>query len=230
MAASRSGKTLLLSMDLDTVDDRPGLSDYIAGAVTRPDSILRATTATFFELGRGTMSLDPYTALGDPRMSQLFDVLRRDFDTIVLAAPSVLDAAEGPLACSIADDVVLVVEEARSRTQDVVQSLHMLGLVVKTPVRLVMVQRPALWRRRSRRSVDALESEHLGHGRGSSRRPAERADTCLRSAVSPRHDERHDERHGERHRRSAVAGRPSRPGARARTPAACLVTRTSWDG
>jgi Mrp family chromosome partitioning ATPase len=161
LAASRSGKTVLLTMDLDTVDEQPGLTDYISGQATGIARYVQAVTPTFSEIGRGTVPQDPYTALSDPRLNQLFDALRRDYDTIVLAAPSTLDAAEGLLACSIADEVVLVVEEARSRTQDVVQSLHMLGLVVKTPVRLVMIQRSSWLRRRRGRPESVTEADNL---------------------------------------------------------------------
>lgn len=153
VAASRTGRTVLVDLRDQTADQRRGLTDYVAKAGLRAPQVIQRGTESLSIVSRGSVPMDLYAALVDPRGLELFEALRQSYDTIVLASPGMLDSADAMSVCGLADDVLLVVEEGRSRTRDLVQSAHLLTAVAAHQIQLVMIQREtALRRRRSRRT------------------------------------------------------------------------------
>jgi capsular polysaccharide biosynthesis protein len=154
-AASRTGRTLLIDLGADTVDRRPGLTNYVLDENVKTSRVIRKVSDDLSTIGRGTASTDLYSALNDPRSAELIEVVRRGFSTIVIASPSTLDSAESLAMCSLADQVVLVAEQGRSRTGDVTRSAQLLAAVVTSPLQLVLITRGRSRRRTSRLGAGA---------------------------------------------------------------------------
>lgn len=140
-AAVRTGKTVLIELRHCTDDEPLGFTDWVLNEAISTPRVLRRVAESVWVVGVGRRSADLSATLEGPRALEFIEVLRRDFSTIVLAPPGTLDSADALPACRLADDVVLVVDQGRSRVQDVVKSVHLLSAVVRTPPRLLLVQR-----------------------------------------------------------------------------------------
>ena len=155
-AAARTGKTVLIDLRDGQDDERLGLTDWVEDERISTPRVLRRVSDSLWVVGTGSRSANLSAALDDPRSHELIEALRKDYSTIVLAPPGTLDSTDALPTCRLADDVVLVVEEGRSRVDDVVKSLQLLRAVAKTAPRMVMVQRGrSLRRQRSRGSETA---------------------------------------------------------------------------
>jgi len=77
-------------------------------------TVLQATDiANLSFIAAGPVPPSPTEILGNERMTDILDALKRDFDVVILDGPPVLGLADAPLIASIVGNTVFVVEASR---------------------------------------------------------------------------------------------------------------------
>ncbi|OZM79364.1 hypothetical protein CFP66_26885 [Pseudonocardia sp. MH-G8] len=135
------------------VDVLQGRMSVLAAAVSYPDG-LRV-------LPPGTPDADPY-ALADPHsIARVVEEAAKTTGLVVLEAPPVLEAAESQSVCAAADGVILVLDGARMRSDDLQEAVVLLRSVHAQVAGVVIdrvQRRPASPVTRSRAVVAATPS------------------------------------------------------------------------
>ncbi len=121
-------------------EQEPGLTDVLAKSFFEVDCELkRATTAGAFRktkvarlwlLPAGSTSRNPADLLGSERFSQFIDMLRPQFDWIVLDTPPVLAVTDACLIARVASGVLFVVrcgQTSREVASAAVEQLNSVG-------------------------------------------------------------------------------------------------------
>jgi capsular exopolysaccharide synthesis family protein len=90
-----------------------GLSDLLT-AHSDIAAVLQATdTANLSFIAAGPVPPSPAELLGNQRMADILDALKRDFDAVILDGPPVLGLADAPLIASMVGNAVFVIEANR---------------------------------------------------------------------------------------------------------------------
>lgn len=91
-------------------DGRLGLSDLLTCTDRLADHCVPAETPNLFLLPAGTPPPNPAELLTGPRISDLLEEAREQFDIVIVDSPPVLSFADGPLLSSVCDGTVLVLQ------------------------------------------------------------------------------------------------------------------------
>jgi capsular exopolysaccharide synthesis family protein len=95
-----------------------GLTNVLAGQVRLDEAIQPWGTDGLSLLASGTTPPNPSELLGSPRMAEIVDVLRSQYDKIIIDSPPVLPVTDAVVASALAEAVVFVVRSGRtSRVQ-----------------------------------------------------------------------------------------------------------------
>ena len=166
------------------LDPGPGL--VAAVGTSPPDtSLVQPWPGLFDVLAAGSSVDDPTTVLGRPEFSELVDMLRDSYDTVIIDAPPLLVVAEGVVLASRADKTVVVVGDRVSNRDDVERAAGLLTASGSTVHGSVLVQTggrrrpsPAPGSAASEVSVPAEppSADESSSSRAPSPRPRDRAD------------------------------------------------------
>ena len=121
------------------LDPGPGL--VAAVGTSPPDtSLVQPWPGMFDVLAAGSSVDDPTTVLGRPEFSELVNMLRDSYDTVIIDAPPLLVVAEGVVLASRADKTVVVVGDRVSNRDDVERAAGLLTASGSTVHGSVLVQ------------------------------------------------------------------------------------------
>jgi capsular exopolysaccharide synthesis family protein len=144
---SQTGKKVLV-LDADLINptlhrrfgipNQRGLSNLIVGdaegtVVTRINEYPNLSVIT-----SGPIPPNSSELLGSTQMKHLMDLLREEYDVIIMDTPPILPVTDAVVASSLADGVILVVQSGKTRNgevhhvQEVLQAAHanLLGIVL----------------------------------------------------------------------------------------------------
>lgn len=132
---AQSGKrTLLIDCDLrrpqitDNFDssEKRGLTDVLNDTCDLPDAIHDTPLTTLKLMPSGPIPANPAEALSLPEMSELLDVLRDEFDYIILDTPPLLVVTDPSILASMVDGVVLALKIRRKSKPNVKEAASIL--------------------------------------------------------------------------------------------------------
>ena len=107
-------------------DEQPGLLDFLRGDAAMKQVLHNTDIPGLALIPAGTRSSEADGLFLRPKLEELFRLLRRDHDFVVLDAAPILATDDSALLVPHADAVVLVVRPFRTRTRLVRQALDML--------------------------------------------------------------------------------------------------------
>ena len=90
---------------------RPGLLNILS---ENKSLILRKLPSGLCVLTSGSLIKDPSVMLGSPKMQQLINMLKKNFDFVLIDTPPLLSGPDTTLLSSIADGVIMVVDTGRT--------------------------------------------------------------------------------------------------------------------
>ncbi|TWT65971.1 polysaccharide biosynthesis tyrosine autokinase [Allorhodopirellula solitaria] len=132
---AQSGKrTLLIDCDLrrpqitNNFDsaEKQGLTDVLNGTCDHGDAIHDTPLATLKLMPSGPIPANPAEALSLPEMSELLDMLREEFDYIVLDTPPLLVVTDPSILASMVDGVVVALKIRRKSKPNVKEAATIL--------------------------------------------------------------------------------------------------------
>jgi capsular exopolysaccharide synthesis family protein len=90
---------------------KPGLLDVLS---QRGSLLLNKTPSGLSILTSGPLIKDPAALIGSGKMKELIDLLKKDFDFVLIDAPPLLSGPDTALLASITDGVVIVIDTGRT--------------------------------------------------------------------------------------------------------------------
>lgn len=132
---AQSGKrTLLIDCDLRRPQitdnfasaEKRGLTDVLNGTCDYDHAIHDTPLATLKLMPSGPIPANPAEALSLPEMSELLELLRNEFDYIVLDTPPLLVVTDPSILASMADGVVLALKIRRKSKPNVMEAASIL--------------------------------------------------------------------------------------------------------
>lgn len=146
-AAQGGRRTLLVGADLHRprlgdflgIEEAVGLTSVLTGRVTSHQAVQRWAGGLIDVLPAGRVPEQPLELVGSPTMKSLLDVLRREYDLVVLDTPPLLAVSDAAVLAALADGAVLVVGRGRSAADDVAQVADLLRTT--TSLRGIVVTR-----------------------------------------------------------------------------------------
>ena len=108
----------------------PGLSDYLTSDAQLGDMLVHPGIGRFVILPGGKPLLNSSEMLGSPRMAELVQELKSRYPSriVLFDLPPLLSAADALAFAPHVDAALLVVEEARTRTEDIARAAELLGV------------------------------------------------------------------------------------------------------
>jgi capsular exopolysaccharide synthesis family protein len=122
--------------------DGPGLTEVLTGSAELPDVVHAGPGERLAVLGSGTLPPDPEAVLGSPRMRSLLDVLRDQYDHVILDAPPLLPVVDGAALSSFADSCLLVARFGRTRREHLAEAAAMVTRVRVPSLGVVLTRMP----------------------------------------------------------------------------------------
>lgn len=122
-------KTIVLELDLrkpkisKTFDLNPehlGISDFLSGEITDVQKIIQTTTIrpNLFVIGAGTLPENPSELLENYRMSELIDLLKTEFDDILLDTPPVHLVTDAMILADLCDVTLYIVRQGYTSKEE----------------------------------------------------------------------------------------------------------------
>ena len=126
-----------------------GLATYLAGVVGLEDCIVELPDLGFSVIPAGVIPPNPSELLNTPRMQELIEILKRNYDCVLLDAPPVTVVTDAAVVGRMTDGAVLVVRSkfASARTVRLAKSrLEAVGIRVLGGVLTRFNMRQSGWR------------------------------------------------------------------------------------
>ncbi len=124
-ADMRSGQSGLNSL-LEKDNDKPGLSDVIRKNATLEDAIVKTKEDNLYYISKGTGQNNPSELIGSKNMVEILDELRtKEFNFIIIDAPSILSYADSSILGTLSDGVVFVVKASETQYLQIKKSLSL---------------------------------------------------------------------------------------------------------
>jgi len=124
-ADMRSGQSGLNSL-LEKDNDKPGLSDVIRKNSTLEDSIVKTKEENLYYISKGTGQNNPSELIGSKNMVEILDELRtKEFNFIIIDAPSILSYADSSILGTLSDGVVFVVKASETQYLQIKKSISL---------------------------------------------------------------------------------------------------------
>ncbi|MGB3478224.1 MAG: polysaccharide biosynthesis tyrosine autokinase [bacterium] len=128
--AQQGHKTVLLDCDFRrpmlhryfakfVKNKRHGLSDVLVEKLKLKDAIVKSTTENLHFITSGTIPSNPAELLGSPKMGDVVEKLKEEFEFIIIDAPPALGVADARVLGRICDGIIVVVM-ARKTHRDAV--------------------------------------------------------------------------------------------------------------
>lgn len=137
--AQASYKTLLIDGDLRSPscaskfgmsNDRMGLVDFLTGQVTANEAFVETEVPGLHFLGAGSASPKPSELIGSRKMAELVELLRNEFDYILIDSAPVLPVSDSLTLASVVDGMIFVVRSGgseRPSAKEAVRRLERVG-------------------------------------------------------------------------------------------------------
>lgn len=111
------------------VNEGPGLSDYLTSDMPLGDMLVHPGIGRFVFLPGGKPLMNSSEMLGSPKMAQLVQELKSRYPSriVLFDLPPLLSAADALAFAPYVDAALLVVEEARTRKEEVTRAAELLG-------------------------------------------------------------------------------------------------------
>ena len=154
MSAQQGGRTVLIYADNDATQPArgTGFNDALAHSTLVHEMLKDGDVESLNILPAGSTLADRYSLITRERIAAVFDELRTDADTIVVAAPSIADTTDAQLVCAAADATILVITRGASRAGEVTSAAEALAKAHAVPWGPVLIDRPGGKQRRSARN------------------------------------------------------------------------------
>ncbi|MEZ6120084.1 MAG: CpsD/CapB family tyrosine-protein kinase [Pirellulaceae bacterium] len=148
---AQSGKRVLL-VDADLQSPRlhtlfhlsptDGLSTVLVEAAEVHDAVLSSSVENLSILPSGPCPTTPADTLETPRLKELFDRLRDDYDLVLVDSPGMLQVSDSRIIAAQSDGVLLVISHGTNNRHQVLRSVEMLKFS-ETPILGVVLNRTA---------------------------------------------------------------------------------------
>jgi len=102
----------------------PGLTEILMGKINWEDAVRKSNLKNFYILPFGQPLQEPLSLLGSEGMEELLNVLKTEFDFILLDAPPVLQSAEAELMAPWVEGVVLIIKAQTTRREVVMRAVE----------------------------------------------------------------------------------------------------------
>lgn len=143
--ARQGRRTVVIGADLrrPTLTERfdvaegPGLGEYLCGLYSADNCVVAVDgTPELFLLRAGTVLDDrsPADLLRSPRMAELIEALREEYDHILIDCPPVLPVVDALEVAKLSDGIVLNAFASRTRMTHVEQALELIRRSANVPV------------------------------------------------------------------------------------------------
>lgn len=121
LSAQQGYRTVLVYADNDDSKhpQRPGFNDALVNSALANGLLRDGAVDSLLVMGAGPVVADRYSLMSRDRILAVFDELRAAADTIVVAAPSIVDTLDAQSICATADFTIVVAGSHSSRTGDV---------------------------------------------------------------------------------------------------------------
>ena len=132
----------------------PGLSDYLTSGMPLEDMLIHPGIGRFVILPGGKPLSNSSEMLGSPRMAQLVQELKTRYPSriVLFDLPPLLSAADALAFAPYVDAALLVVAEAKTKTEDITRAAGLLGstnligtVLNKSLEPEIDVEKPARW-------------------------------------------------------------------------------------
>jgi capsular exopolysaccharide synthesis family protein len=151
---SQTGKKVM-ALDADLINptlhrrfgvpNQRGLSNLIVGDADRALFTHLKDYPNLWVITTGPIPPNSSELLGSRQMKHLMDLLREDYDVVIMDTPPILPVTDAVVASSLADGVILVVQAGKTRhsevhrAQEALEAAHanLLGVVLNRSRRLV---------------------------------------------------------------------------------------------
>jgi capsular exopolysaccharide synthesis family protein len=147
VSLANSGKNVLI-VDADLRQPRQhqyfgipndvGLTDVLSEDAAVEQTFRRTEVPSLWILPAGTRSPDAAELLSSARFEQFLEVVRDQFDIVLIDTPGVLAASDSCVVAQFADKVILVVKNSRRSRREVDQAIGMLRIVNAPILGIVM--------------------------------------------------------------------------------------------
>ena len=111
---------------LTGVEKEPGLTNVLAGEVDLDDALQASEWSSLMIIPAGMPTMHATNVLGSKKMLALLDVLRDQFDLIVIDSPPLMAAADARILARLSDATILAVRWGSTRRQAVKMSVRQL--------------------------------------------------------------------------------------------------------
>jgi capsular exopolysaccharide synthesis family protein len=139
-----------------------GLTDVLAGQLTLDDALRTWHDELVTVLPAGSVPPSPSRLLASRRMATLLAELRNRYDTVLLNAPPVLDAADAAVLGGMCDGVLLVVRRDETTRRQVTRALGLLSTARLIGIVLTLPNEQDTGRRPRHCPVSTHASGHTG--------------------------------------------------------------------
>ncbi len=102
----------------------PGLTDILMGRIHWEDAVRKSNVRNFYVLPFGQPLQESLSLLGSEGMGQLLNVLKTDFDFILMDSPPILQSAGAELIAPWVDGVILVIKANTTRREVVMRAVE----------------------------------------------------------------------------------------------------------
>jgi polysaccharide biosynthesis transport protein len=164
----RAGLSELVSKKDD--EDKPGLMDYLLGDIEFYELIQHDERLPGIDLIlAGTVTTSPAALLRSRRLATLLDVLRDEYERVVIDTPPVLVAPDATLVLAHSDAAVYVVDVRRTRRRQAVAGLNQITHTSSPLAGLVLNRTDSSYaygsygRRAGRRPASTPPAKDLAH-------------------------------------------------------------------
>lgn len=137
MGASAGKRVVVVDCDLRqpfmhkwaTISEKPGVAEYVLGGESVIKVLHRDRSSGLYVIPSGSLEGDPAVVLSSPKIAELLNILRKQFDMVIVDSPPVMMASDSIVMAAQVDMTVLVVRSGKT-SRDVVQySLNQLQAV-----------------------------------------------------------------------------------------------------
>jgi tyrosine-protein kinase len=107
----------------------PGLTEVLTGSAELKDVVHVQLSGRLAVLGAGSLPSDPEAVLGSPKMRSLLNVLRDQYDHVIVDAPPLMSVVDGAALSSFADSCLLVARFGRTKREHLAEAAAMVTRV-----------------------------------------------------------------------------------------------------
>ena len=170
LSAQQGHRTVLVYADNDASQHAhgAGFNDALVNSALTNNMLKVGAVDSLMIMGAGPVVADRYSLMSRDRISAVFDELRADADTIVVAAPSIAETIDAQSICAVADFTMVVVGRQSSRVADVTSAVDVLSDARASLLGVVLVdgrERTASGRLFWRRVADGKAVDSTGENR-----------------------------------------------------------------